>query len=198
VTIAAVVVASSVVGGCAMTPTATARSVIEQRLLARSLERAVAQIDVSMFQGKRVFLDLAALTADQTYARTYVAAELRQQGVLIVGDASESEVRIQVIAPGLGVDQGETLIGVPATMVPLLGVPIPEVALFKWTRHRGMTELKFYAYDSKDGHPFEVAPTALGRSRYSQFTVLVILRFTRDDIDKSPSPSPTPPAVSPR
>jgi hypothetical protein len=110
-----------------MTPTATARSAIEQRLLARSLERAVAQIDVSMFQGKRVFLDLAALTADQTDAPTYVAAELRQRGVLIVGDASESEVRIQVIAPGLGVDQGETLIGVPARMVPLLGVPIPEV-----------------------------------------------------------------------
>ncbi len=181
-----------------MTPTATARSALEQRLLARSLERAVAQIDASMFQGKRVFLDLAALTADQTYARTYVGAELRQRGVVIVGDASESEVRIQVIAPGLGVDQGETLIGVPATVVPLLGVPIPEVALFKWTRHRGTTELKFYAYDSKDGHPFEDAPTALGRSRYSQFTVLLILRFTRDDLDKSPSPSAEPPAASPR
>lgn len=180
-----------------MTPTATARSSIEQRLLARSLERAVAQIDVSLFHGKRVFLDLAALTPDEAYARAYVGAEFRQRGALIVGDASESEVRVQVMAPGLGVDQGETLIGVPATLVPLLGIPIPEIALFKWTRHRGTTELKFYAYDSKDGRPFEVAPTALGQSRYSQFIILVLVRFTRHDLDKVPPPSPTTPA-SPR
>jgi hypothetical protein len=185
-------------GGCAMTPTATARSSIEQRLLARSLERAIAQIDVSPFKGKRVFLDLAALTPDQTYARTYVGAELRQRGVQVVGDASESEVRVQVIAPGLGVDQGETLIGVPASVVPLLGIPIPEIALFKWTRHRGTSEVKFYGYDNRDGQPFEVSPSAIGRSRYSQFTVLIIVRWTRDDLDVHPTPSPVTPAASPR
>jgi hypothetical protein len=183
--------------GCAMTPTATARSTIEQRLLSRSLERALAKIDVDMFRGKRVFLDVAALTPDQTYARTYVATELRQRGVQIVGDATESEVRIQVIAPGLGVDQGETLIGLPAMVVPLLGMPIPEIALFKWTRHYGTSELKFYAYDSKDGHPFEVTPWALGQSRYSSFTILLILRFTRHDLDMPPKVT-TPPAASPR
>jgi hypothetical protein len=177
-------------GGCAMTPTATQRSVIEQRLLSRSLERAIAQIDLEPFKGKRVFLDLTALTADQTYARTYVGAELRQRGVQIVSDASESEVRIQVMAPGLGVDQGETLIGVPATAVPLLSISIPEIALFKWIRHRGLTEVKFYAYDSKDSRPFEVAPSAIGHSRYSQFIVLLIIRFTSDDLDVHPVPAP--------
>jgi hypothetical protein len=181
-----------------MTPTVTARSSIEQRLLARSLERAVAQIDVSPLRGKRVFLDLTALTPDQAYARAYVGAELRQRGVLIVGDASESEVRVQVIAPGLGVDQGETLIGLPASVVPLLGLPIPEIALFRWTRHRGTTELKFYAYDNKDGHPYEVAPTALGHSGYEQFTVLIFFRFAWDDLGKSPPPPPETPAAPPR
>jgi len=189
------VTAALAAGGCAMTPTATARSTLEQRLLSRSLERALARIDVSMFRGKRVFMDLAALTPDQGYARTFVAAELRQRGVLIVGDATEAEVRIQVIAPGLGVDQGETLIGLPATAVPLLGLAVPEIALFKWVRHRGTTEIKLYAYDN-DGHAFETAPTALGESRYSQFTVLMIVRFTRDDLDAPPPPAP--PAASPR
>jgi hypothetical protein len=182
-------------GGCAMTPTATARSAIEQRLLSRSLERAIAQIDVEPFKGKRVFLDLTALTADQIYARTYVAAEFRQRGVHIVSDASESEVRIQVMAPGLGVDQGETFIGVPTTAVPLLSIPIPEITLFKWTRHRGLTEVKFYAYDSKDGRPFEIVPSAIGHSRYSQFTILLIIRFTTHDLDTHPAPAP---AASPR
>jgi hypothetical protein len=182
--------------GCAMTPTTTVRSTIEQRLLARSLERALAQIDVSAFRGKHVFLDLAALTPDQTWARTFVGAELRQRGVLIVGDASEAEVRILVVAAGLGVDQGETLIGLPATSIPVLSLALPEIALFKWTRHRGTTEIKFYASD-RDGHAFETAPTALGESRYSQFTILLIIRYTTDDLDRPPPPSPTP-AASPR
>jgi hypothetical protein len=163
------------------------RSTIEQRLLARSLERALAEIDVGAFRGKHVFLDLAALTPDQMWARALVGAELRQRGVLIVGDATEAEVRVLIVAAGLGVDQGETLIGIPATTVPLLSLSIPEIALFKWTRHRGTTEIKFYAYD-RDGRAFETAPTALGESRYSQFTLLLIVRYQTDDLDRPPPP----------
>jgi len=175
--------------GCSMTPTAGARSTIEQRLLARSLERALARIDISGFRGKHVFLDLAALTPDQTWARAFVGAEFRQRGVLIVGDATEAEVRILIIAAGLGVDQGETFIGIPATTMPLVSLSIPEIALFKWVRHRGTTEIKLYAYD-RDGRAFETAPTALGGSRYSQFTLLILVRFTTDDLDEPPPPPP--------
>jgi hypothetical protein len=179
-------------GGCAMSPTATTRSTIEQRLLARSLERAVAQIDVAMFQGAPVFVDVVGFTPDQAYARAYVMAELRQRGVAIVEDASAADVRLQVLAPGLGVDQGETFIGIPATTLPLLIVSIPEIALFKWVRHRGTTEVKFYSYHARDGRPFEPAPTGVGRSKYDQFTILIIIRFSRDDLDEPP------PTASPR
>lgn len=181
-----------------MTPTATGRSTIEQRLLARSLERALAEVDVSIFQGKRVFVDLVALTPDQAYARAYVGADFRQRGVLIVDDVSAADVRLLVLAPGLGVDQGETLIGVPATLVPLLGIPIPEIALFKWVRHRGLTEIKLYAYESREGHPLEAMPTAHGRSQYSQFTVLLVIRFRRHDLDKPPTPAAPTGAAAPR
>jgi hypothetical protein len=188
--LAAVATAALVAGGCSMTPTATSRSTIEQRLIARSLERALAQLDVSAFHDKRVFVDLAALTGDQTYARTFVIAELRQRGMRVVGDSSEAEVRVQVIAAGLGVDLGETLIGVPATTVPIVGMTIPEIALFKWTRHRGTSEIKLFAYDH-DGRAVETPASALGESQYSQFTVLLILRFSRDDLDQPP-PAPPP------
>jgi hypothetical protein len=181
------VVVALVLGGCAMTPTATGRSTIEQRLLARSLERAVAQIDVTAFQGRAVFLDLIAMTPDQGYARAYMTAELRQRGVRIVDEASLADVRLVVLAPGLGVDQGETLVGVPATIVPFLGVPIPEIAIFKWVRHHGYTEVKIYGYDNRDGQPFETAPTGVGQSKYHQFTVLILLRWTRDDLDAPPT-----------
>jgi len=175
-----------------MTPTATARSTIEQRLLSRSLERALAQLDVSPLHGKRVFIELDGLTADQVYARALVRAELRQRGVLVVGDASEAEARLEIIASGLGVDQGETLIGIPATTVPVLSLSIPEIALFKFIRHQGLTEMKVYAYD-RDGHPLDAAASARGRSRYWQFTILVVIRFSSDDLD-TPAPPPAGPS----
>jgi hypothetical protein len=183
---------AALTAACSMTPTATARSTIEQRLLSRSLERALARLDVSALGGKRVFVELDGLTPDQVYARALVRAELRQRGVLVVGDASEAEARIQIIASGLGVDQGETLIGIPATTVPVLSLSIPEIALFKFVRHQGLTEMKVYAYD-RDGRPLDPAASTRGQSRYWQFTILVLIKFTHDDLDDT-APSPAGPS----
>jgi hypothetical protein len=189
--VALTLLVATTVGGCSLTPTATGRSSIEQRLLARSLERAVAQIDISRFEGKRVYVDLVGLTPDQSYARVFVIAELRQRGVVIVEDASTAEVRLQVLVPGLGVDWGETLVGVPETAVPLLSIPVLEIALFKWVRHRGMTEVTMYAWDNTSGRAFESNPSALGRSRYDQFTILLFFRFRSHDLDVKPEPTTT-------
>jgi hypothetical protein len=176
--------------GCAMTPTATNRSTIEQRLLARSLERAVAQIDVTALQSRAVFVELLAMTPDQGYARAFVTAELRQRGVRIVDEMSAADARLVVLAPGLGVDQGVTLIGVPPMTVPVVGIPVPEVALFKQVRHHGFTEVKVYGYDTRDGRPFETVSTGIGQSKYHQFTLLILIKWTQDDLDEPPAALP--------
>ena len=53
--------------GCAVSTkvTPTERSSIEQQLLTRSLERAIAQIDVRKFTGKTLTVDLYGLTNDR-------------------------------------------------------------------------------------------------------------------------------------
>jgi hypothetical protein len=173
-----------------MTPTATSRSTIEQRLLARSLERAMAQIDVTALQGRAVFVELLAMTPDQGYARAFVGAELRQRGVRIVDEMSAADARLVVLAPGLGVDQGVTLIGVPPMTVPVVGIPVPEVALFKQVRHHGFTEVKVYGYDTRDGRPFETVSTGIGQSKYHEFTLLLLIKWTQDDLDEPPAALP--------
>jgi hypothetical protein len=186
----AVGLAAVLLHGCgSMTATVTVRSSIEQRLLARSLERAVAKLDVTALSSKRVTVDLVALTNDQAFAKSYVAALLKRRGVLVVDDPGSAELKLQVFASALGVDQGQTLIGIPQTVVPLLGLATPEIALFKWVRHRGISEIALYAYDSRDGRLIEAAPTGFGQAKYDRFTILLVIGFGLSDLEERPPPS---------
>lgn len=168
--------------------TVTDRSAVEQELLVRSLERAVAQLDVSALTGRRVAMDLLALSRDQGFARDFVAARLQRRGVEVVTDAARAELRLKVFATVLGVDKGETLLGVPALQVPVVSVPIPEVALFKWVRHRGAAEVQLYVYDPLTDRLLGDVAAALGRAKFDQFTVLLVIGFTVSDLDERAEP----------
>jgi hypothetical protein len=177
--------------GCA-TPrqvTLTPRSGVEQELVVRSLERAIARLDIERLAGRRVALDLFALTADQAFARAFVTARLQRRGVHVVSDPAGVELRAKVFATVLGVDRGETLIGIPALQVPVVSVPIPEIALFKWTRHRGLAELQVYVYDPATDRLVDEVPAALGRAKFDEFKILLVIGFVVSDLDGRAEPA---------
>jgi hypothetical protein len=181
--------------GCtARQVTVSDRSAVEQELLVRALERAVAHLDVSGLTGRRVALELFALSRDQAFAREFVAARLERRGVDVTGDAARADLRLKVFATVLGVDRGETLLGVPALQVPVVTIPIPEIALFKWVRHRGAAEVQVYAYEPRTDRLLDSVPAALGRSKFDQFTLLLVIGFTVTDLGERAEPTaPDPP-----
>jgi hypothetical protein len=165
---------------------------VEQELIIRSLERAVARLDVEHFVGRRVVLDLFALTPDQTFAREFVTARLQRRGLDVITDVARAEVRLKVIATVLGNDRGETLIGIPALQAPVVGVPIPEIALFKWVRSRGLAEIQVYAYDPETDRLLDGVPAARGRAKFDEFRVLLVIGFAVSDLAAQAEPT-TPP-----
>jgi len=177
---------AALVNGCSLSSrvSSTPRSSTEQRLLVTSLKRAVKQFDLGRFDGKRVSLDLAGLTADKDFAKSFVTSELQSAGASIVPDEKEAEVRFRVIASAIGVDQDETLLGIPAFAAPVVGVPVPEVALFKWVKNRGYTELEAYAFDGETGRFESRTPPRIGKAKYDLFTILVLVSFGYTDLDK--------------
>lgn len=177
--------------GCSsLRVTQTDRSGVEQQLVVRSLDRAVARLDLTRFTGKRVVLDLFALTKDQPFAREFVAGRLQARGVEVVQDAAKADLRLRVFATVMGVDHGETLIGVPAFVTPVLAFPIPEIALFKWVRNRGHTEVEVFTYDPRTDRFMDATiPAGVGRSKYDEFTILIVFGFSSDDLDERPDPS---------
>jgi hypothetical protein len=184
--VGALVLAASTAGCSARTVTLTARSGVEQELLVRSLERAIAGLETAWLRGRRASLELTGLTADHAFAREFIATHLRARGVSVVDGTAPADVRLRAFATVLGVDHGESLLGIPALQVPIVSVPLPEIALFKWTRHRSLAEVQMFAFDADTGRLLERIPDAVGRAKFDRFTVLLVIGFTVDDLGDRP------------
>ena len=61
--------------------------------------------------------------------------------------------------------------------------PVPEIALFKWVRHRGLTELRAFAFDAKTEDFVDQLPPGVGHAKSDDFTVLIFIGFSSSDLD---------------
>ena len=172
--------------GCAVSPqiTNTPRSSIEQELLVSSLERGFETLDTRRLAGATVVVDFFGLTPDKDFAKEFLIAWLQSHQVRIVTDPNEAQLRVKVFAPVLGVDQAQSFIGTPAFTVPFLGVTIPEIALFRDVRHMGHAALETYTIEEDGGKFLVKSPPAMGRSEYDDYTILIVIHFTRSDMQK--------------
>jgi hypothetical protein len=172
--------------GCAVSPqiTNTPRSSIEQELLVSSLERGFETLDTRRLAGATVVVDFFGLTPDKDFAKEFLIAWLQSHQVRIVTDPNEAQLRVKVFAPVLGVDQAQSFIGTPAFTVPFLGVTIPEIALFRDVRHMGHAALETYTIEEDGGKFLVKSPPAMGRSEYDDYTILIVIHFTRSDMEK--------------
>jgi hypothetical protein len=173
-------------GGCAVSTqvTNTPRSSVEQQLLVRSFERAFAGLNTESFKGKTVAVDFYGLTSDRDFASEFFTAWLQSQQVQIVTNPKEAELRLKVFAPVLAVDQGQSFFGAPSFTVPVLGFAVPEIPLFKDVRHSGHAEVEIYTLDADSGKFIDKSATAVGAAQYDDYTLLLVINFTRTDVDK--------------
>jgi len=91
--------------GCAATAqiTNTPRSSIEQELLVRALDRALAKLDTQKLTDKTVAIDFYGLTPDKDFAREYFTAWLQSQRVRVTSDPRLAQVNLKVFASVLAV-----------------------------------------------------------------------------------------------
>jgi len=172
--------------GCAISTqiSNTQRSTVEQRLLVRSFERALATLDTQEFKGKTVAVDFYGLTPDKDFMKELFIAWLQGQQVQIATDPKQAQLQLKVFAPVLGVDQGQSFVGAPAFTVPILGFAIPEISLFKDVKHSGYAEVKIYTIDADTGKFIDQSRPAIGQAQYDDYTIMIVGHFTRSDIEE--------------
>lgn len=162
----------------------TQRSSVEQLLLVRSLERALAGIDIERFEGKSMAVDVYGLTADRDFARELMLAHFRKGGVRVSGSPDRADLHLKIFVSALGVDRGEALVGIPAFAAPVVNLPVPEIAFFKRVRSRGRAEIQVFAFEQDSGDFVVKSPAAVGEARYDDYTVLILINFNLNDLDE--------------
>jgi hypothetical protein len=172
-----------VLGGCSLwTPQKpTELSGITQQLLIRSLERALAQLDIEQLKSRNVAAEVFLQAGPETFVREFVVAWLRAHGVRTVADSPE--IKVKAFASVFGTDTDTTLIGIPAFQAPVVNLPIPEIALFKWHKARGQAELRLYEFDGKTDLVVNAPRPGIGHAKHDKFTVLLIIGFTLSDVE---------------
>jgi hypothetical protein len=129
--------------------------------------------------GRRVDVELVAQGGSRDFALEFVKKRLRERGVVVSSDAPEQKV--QVVATALGTNRGDTLLGIPAMVAPVVGVPTPEISIFKWVRNRGLAELELDTLEPKTGEVIEHLGPVAGSAKRDDFTLLLFINFTLTD-----------------
>jgi hypothetical protein len=155
--------------GCGTT---TQRTGIEQLLLSDAVDMAVEQLDMSVFNGKQVFLDTSYLPQPhkdrpETVGTNYLASSIRQRlassGALLTPNREDAEIIVEPRVGALGANGHEVVYGIPrnnalgvATSV-LPNVPtipvIPEIALARVDSNSGIAKVMLFAYDRETRLP---------------------------------------------
>jgi len=171
--------------GCSGTPElySDERSVLEQKLVIRSLERAMLKIDLYKFKGYRVFIELYTLTADKAFTQAYIVTQFEKKGIRIVSDRSKADIRLKVFAKALGVDYLQTFVGIPEISLTLL--TIPELGLFKKVDNKGYTELQFYSFKNNTGQYLkDKSLQGIGKSKHTTYTILIFFKYSITDVNR--------------
>jgi hypothetical protein len=147
-------------------------------------------LNIEELKGKTATVDFYGLSSDTDFAKEYFTAWLQSQHVQIAADPKQAQLRLKVFAPVLAVDQGQSFLGAPAFTVPIIGVGVPEISVFKDVRHSGHAELQVYVMDADNGKFIDKSPTATGSAHYDDYTILLVINFSRSDMAEPEEPQP--------
>jgi hypothetical protein len=182
----AVVLALLVLDGCSLSPVPkpTDPSGITQQLMIRSLERALGRLSIERLKEQTITIEIFSQvgpTVPTVLIREFVTTWLRAHGVRIVDGLPD--LKVKAFASVLGTDSDQDLFGIPAFQAPIVNVPVPEIAFFKWQRNRGVAEIRLFEFDAKTEEFIAAPPIAVGRARLDKYTILIFFGYTQTDVD---------------
>ena len=172
--------------GCTTSPktTDTARSTMEQLLLAQALERTLVDARMPIDPAESVAVEAVGLTGDAGYAKSIVEEWLRKKGLHVGGEAPKYLVR--VILQAFGTQNTETFIGIPPIQGGFIPLATPELAIYKNIHQKGYARLNLEVSDKKTGALVAVSPVFEDEVFYEDVVWLFLIGFKNTDIVPPP------------
>ncbi len=174
-------------GGCHATKvTEPQRSVTEQFLLSAAAERAVAQVDLSVLKGRKVFVQEKYFKSyDEGFAIGVIRERISKAGALMMTQETAADVIVEIRSGGLGLDSRESLLGIPALNmpIPLTGpVSTPEIALYKSALADSAGKFALFAYERVSGEHVHSTGTMAGTAYFHHYRFLGLLNWRSTDV----------------
>jgi hypothetical protein len=162
------------------------RSATEQLLLSTAADRAMKSMDLTVFAGKRVYVDGTYFESyDAKNALATVRDALNRAGALLAPTVTNAEYVVEARSGALSVDFDQTLIGMPSTGVPipLAGTfTIPEISLYKTQKQLSTAKIALLAYSRSSGAHFASTGPMVGQSHNYYYKLLGFISWTLTDI----------------
>lgn len=183
-------------GGCTtVTVTEPPETATEQLLITTAIDKAVANMNVAIPAGTRIFVDTSffdGIGRDQKvlfpkYAMSAVREKLLQSGALLAEDRQSADMIVELRTGGQSVDHNSLFVGIPSISVPLpptfYPVTTPELAFFKRDRQTGVAKLAIVAYRKDNGAYAASSGSSFGSSNHTETTILLLFDRITSDIE---------------
>ncbi len=169
--------------------TNTARTAREQLLISNAVDQALAKVDFGAFQGSKVFIDDKYLECtDKGYLVGSIRHRLMINGATIVAKFEESEVAMELRSGGVGTDNADSYVGMPAIVLPGM-LTLPEVKLITRGQQTALAKIGLVAYDTKTQQLLGAGGVSSSQSDDTNLYVLGIGPFqsgtARDELDNT-------------
>ena len=173
--------------GCTQTElTKPKRSATEQLLISTAADRALAQADLSMVAGKKVFVDRSYFDAqDEDYVIGEVRELVTMRGGMLMHELKDADLVIEPRSGALSIDSTSSIIGLPSTPtpIPFAGtVQVPEVALFKSEKQFSIAKIALLAYERDSGKHVAATGSLIGRASIKYYKFLGFISYNKSTV----------------
>lgn len=155
--------------------TQTRRSVVEQLLLTKSVEQALAKIDGLEIEGSKIYVETTSLaTEEETYLKKALSLWCVENGAVVVEEKERADYIASVLAKSLATDRFKTAFGIPSLPVPLTGVFTPEIDILGRDRQKGYTEIEITLHSASTGQFGQKTEPLIGEAHFTTYTIFFI------------------------
>lgn len=159
------------------------RSATEQLLFSTAADRAADKLAFNLQPGTRVFVDPANVEGvDSKYLLSAIRDRILRRGGELTDKKDDAELVVEPRIGAISVDADRTLFGTPAIPVPLVGLQVPEVALFKRSHQQGVIKVAATAYNAKTGRLVQSLDPVYGFSNRKDWTALIFFSWGSTDL----------------
>jgi len=151
----------------------------EQVLISQALEKAAGKASLDLPRGTSIYVATSGLTKDHPFVGQVIEGWLGRQGMIICRTEEEATHYIRVIVQSMGPTRYTKILGIPGgdANAGLLGIRLPEIALYKKDIKKGYVDFYIDVYEKTTGKHLQTTETYSNTVFYTDYTLLFFITW---------------------